>query len=267
MPETPESPYRPPAATIGAAPEGPRHYEATGTISISLCVKEAWAALLRNVGPLFGAALLVAGMGLGLIIVLGALAAVWPGAGALLVLGLLYVVVTPMLGWGAIKFSLNAIDGRARVGDIFGIFERLGARLGSTMLLWLILLVLSLPGSLPQWIVQLRGSPDLTLFGLAYLWNIAWNVLVTIRLLFSFFFLVEGEMGALDALRSSWDCTRSNWLRLVGLFVVSIGIAIAGMLALLVGIIPASVVVWLLYPAAFRQIVGRVEPATAAPAA
>jgi hypothetical protein len=261
MPETTESPYRTPRTAI-VAPDERIVYEATGTFSIARCVKDAWASLLRNFLPFLGLAGLLFLVSFGLSFLARIVGSISQGA-MLLAFGLVYLVSVPVLLWGMVRFSLNAIDGRARVSDVLAIFDSLGSRLGKVLLLWLILLALSLPGSLPMFAVALSGGSG-GLFWAAWLCSIVWSLAVSLRFLFSFYFMVDGEMSATDALRSSWDRTRGNTLRLIGLFLVGFGIYLAGLLLLVVGVIPAAMLIIQLYPSAFRQIVGRLEPARAA---
>ena len=269
MPETTDSPYRPPGAAIEAPPATPIHYEATGTFSIGRCVSDAWSSLLRNIGPCIG--ITVLGI-IGFIVyvaVIGALAVVAQGSLPLFyaVIVLLYLGFGPIVLWGVVRFALNACDGRARMTDLFSIFERFGSRLGKTMAVVLALFLVSLPGSVPQFLLQAQGSTDFTLIGLAYVLNLGWSMLVSTRFFFSFYFLVDRDMGAAEALRSSWDWTRGNVLRIIGLFGVGFGIVVAGILVFLVGVIPAGLVTWLMMPVAFRQIAGSPGAATGARAA
>jgi hypothetical protein len=215
---------------------------------------------------------------LGALIVVGMIGAVSQRA-VFPALGLLYLLAIPVIVWGFFRFLLKAIDGRARVRDALAIFERFGSRFAKAGLLVLIWIVMSVPGSLPQFLLQIQGTTDPLRLGAAVLWSLAWSLAVTIRFTFSFFFMVDGEMGAIDALRSSWDRMRGNVLRVIvlwmislvivfvsavpGLIVVRLASIASGMLVMYVGLIPATLLVSLVYPSAFRQMVGRLGPATA----
>lgn len=267
MPETTDSMYRPPAAAIAAPPETLVAYEPTGTFSIVRCVTDAWYALLRNIGPFLGILAIGFGVFLGVVMLFAAAAAISLAPVFAFVMLLLYLVALPVAAWGMIRFSLRAIDGRAQIADVFSIFERPLPRFGKMLGLWVVLFFVALPGSLPQALVQLQSPPDLSLLGLAYLWNIAWSQLVSIRLFFAMFFVVDRDMAIGESLRTSWDWTRGNTLRFLGLLIVGLGISLAGVLALLVGIIPASFLAWLLYLSAFRQIAGGSDAVTGVRAA
>ncbi len=270
MTETTDSPYRPPGSAIVAPPEVLTRYEPTGTFAVSRCVNDAWDAMLRNIGPFLGLLGLIVLAWLAFLLIVGAGAAVLQGSGAgafFFLMALMLLVAAPVLGWGMLQFSLRAIDGRARIADLFSLFERPVPRFGKLVVLWIVLFAVGLPGSAPQFGLQLSGSTDLSLLGLAYVWNIVWSQLVSIRLFFAMLFVVDRDMGVGEALRTSWDWTRGNTLKFFGLLVVSAGISLAGILALVIGVIPASFIAWLMYPSAFRQIAGGSDAVTGARAA
>jgi hypothetical protein len=263
MPPT-DSPYRPPAAAL-AEPDAPIRYEATGTFSIARCVKDAWASVLQSFAPLFCSLVLFLGVFWVLGDLIDSLAVDAPpylgSFGAdLAALCVLYLGVAPLVTWGTTRLSLTAIDGRGRIGDLFDVFSGFDSRVGKLLTLWLITVALQIPGELPRLLIPRQDPADLTQ---ADLWSMGWS-LVTFPVYFSFYFLVDAEMRPIDTLRGSWDLFRRNWIRMIGLLIVSAGIALAGIFALLIGIIPALMIVLQLYPSAFRQMVGRLEPATAA---
>lgn len=64
--------------------------------------------------------------------------------------------------------------------------------------------------------------------------------------------IVDKNLGVLQSLKYSWSITTNNCLNLFGLFLLTIGIILAGFLALLIGLIVAVPVVWLTWMVAFR---------------
>ena len=58
----------------------------------------------------------------------------------------------------------------------------------------------------------------------------------------------------LEAFGTSWQFTKGQWGRLILLWLASIPIALLGVLALGIGLIPASAVVGFAYVSAYRQI-------------
>ncbi len=254
------SPYAPPTARIGEA-ELLAGYDGTGTFSIGRCVRDAWSSVLRNFGPFLGVGALSSLVGLVVFGLFGLLVTISPLI-ALASMALLYVVLTPIFAWGLLRFSLSAIDGRARVGELFSIFERFWRRLAKIALIYLVALIVSLPGSLPQALAQ--GSERRWLVALTWVWLLVWSAAVSTRFSLAFYFVVDRELPVLDALRSSWAWTRGNVLRFVGLFAVALGLVLAGLLVFGIGLIPAALVIFQMWPSAFRQIVGRPGPATGA---
>jgi hypothetical protein len=260
MPEVPtSSPYAPPRARIDDGMLA--GYDGTGTFSVGQCVRDAWASVLRNLLPFLGigAVLVFTAIAfLGLMVVLVTVAPVLTVALAFV----FYLFAMPVLAWGLLRFGLSAMDGRARVVELFGIFERFWPRFGKVALLTILITLVSLPGSLPNTLAQSSDNPWLS--GAAWAWFLVWTFTVSTRLSLSFYFMVDRELGVIDALRSSWAWTRGNVLRFALLIGVSILLVIAGALAFGVGLIPASLVITQLWPSAFRQIVGRSDPARAA---
>jgi uncharacterized membrane protein len=73
---------------------------------------------------------------------------------------------------------------------------------------------------------------------------------------FALYFAVDRRMGPLDAFRASWNYTRGQWLSIFLLVLAGIAIAILGLVALIVGIIPASAVIAFMWISAYRQLTG-----------
>ncbi len=64
--------------------------------------------------------------------------------------------------------------------------------------------------------------------------------------------IVDKNLGVLESLKYSLSITTNNSLNLFGLVLLSIGILIAGALALLIGLIVAIPIIWLTWMVAFR---------------
>jgi len=76
------------------------------------------------------------------------------------------------------------------------------------------------------------------------------------RIYFAFFYVVDrGESGS-EALRHAWADTDVCKWKVVLLALLAYPILFAGALLLLVGMIPASVIWYLMYVSAYRQIAG-----------
>ena len=230
-----ENPYAPPKAELGVPGAGP--LEGRGDFEIGRCLSEAWAGTWANF-PLW--------LGAGLVWGVATLFA------AVTVIGLLLV---PVLAWGATRFVLRMYDGEAEFGDVFSGFSRFGDVFVPMLSLSVIFMVLSLLVQSVQFYGAFEGNN--LVYGIGYAISIAFGLLVSPRLMMSFFYLVDRDLPALDALSQAWRDTGPTMWKLVLLMILSQVIVFAGVLALLVGVIPASVMSYLLFASAFRQLAGR----------
>ncbi len=235
-----QSPYSPPRADLGTAadalPTG------TGDFDFGRCLSEAWADTWANF-PLW----------LGVLIVwtLATLVA------ALTVIGIFLVV--PVLAWGMFLFFLKMRDGGAQFGDAFSGFSRYGAALGPILVFSFVSILIGLPGQILTQVGSIQQRWMLYAVGLVLSLVVAF--LVNPRLSFAPFLIVERGLGGVEALRSSWGLTdRVKW-KLIGLVLLSGVVVTAGLLAFIVGVIPASVMAYLMIVSAYRQVVGGTRPA------
>jgi uncharacterized membrane protein len=231
----PDNPYDPPSAPI--ADERALAIEGSGTFDLSTCVTEAWDDTWRNF-PLW----------LGVVFV-ATLAFLLSG---ITVIGL--VVIWPVLGWGLVLFFLNMTDQRASFSDLFAGFSSYGNALVGMLVLMILLNLLALVGQSVQYVGQVSGSEVLT--GIGVVVNLVWSFAVMLRLYFAILYLVDRGLDPTDAMRASWDATRGQTLRLAALALASAVVMILGVLALVVGVIPAVVMTYLMWTSAYRQMVG-----------
>jgi hypothetical protein len=230
-----ENPYAPPRAVL----TGPRPLIAgTGTIDIRRCMQEAWRDTWANF-PLW--------LGAGLLWLLALL------AGVVSILGILLVV--PVLYWGGYAFVLKMRDGDARVGDLFSGFSRYAQALVGMIGFFIVNGLTGLPAQIA---VQLGVSPPERwwLVAVGYVALLATMLFVQSRLNFAPFLMVDSGYGLLDALRRSWSGTAEIKGPIALLMVLMFVATIAGMVALVVGVIPASVFAFLMWASAYRQIFG-----------
>jgi len=237
MAEPFDNPYRAPLTT-SEAPSGE-----AGDFSIQQALSDGWAATVSNF-PLW--------LGVGIVAVLIG------GASAITVIG--YFLVLPVLSYGGIKFLLNMLDGKAEFNDLFAGFSKFGATLGRMFLLMLVLILLGLVSESLMFIGSWLHSSAVSLIGsLVYLASVVFVILPTS---FAFFFAVDRDLSAMDALNASWRITRGKQVKLLGLTLVSGLIGVSGLLALGVGVIFTMTVSYAMYASAYRQMAG---PAPAAP--
>jgi uncharacterized membrane protein len=227
--------YAPPQAKL--ADEGSLS-GGTGRFDLGVALREGWAATWANFGLLLGAFLVV-----GLLMILSGLT----------VIGLFLIV--PVLAWGSIRLTLNAYDGTASFGDVWSGFSDYGSALVTMLVLFLLQMLISALGQSLSTIGQVAEIPSLMLVGSAV--NFAWAFLVTARLVFSWFYAVDQGMGPVEALQASWDATSEQKANCAGLFILSIVVPMLGLLAFLVGLIPAVMIAYLMQVSAYRQMVGR----------
>lgn len=225
--------YAPPRARLSED-----RAEGTGTFEIAVCLSEAWTATWAGF-PLW--------LGAGIVLAAAAVLAVFTVLGIPLLL--------PALYWGGVLFLLNMLDGRAAFRDLFAGFSSYGATLVTMLPLLFLLFLLSLPGQAVQAIGEWMESLAVAVTGWGV--NVAWTFLVLVRLYFAPFLVVDRGMGAIESLQVSWSATRGLTGRLVLLLLLTYVVGLVGFFALIVGLIPASVIASLMWVSAYRQIVGR----------
>jgi uncharacterized membrane protein len=229
------------------APEArgsPTHSAAVGTLDPVAAVIAGWEATKRNIG------------GWLVVSIVGYLLAALAG---ITVVGLF--VVCPVLLWGAVYFCLNADKGEGQFGDLFAGFSRYGDALGSMLGYIVLSIIVGLPGSALSYInmaLQMSGEGSEVLSFLAPVVSLVWTLLVTIRLLYAPFFMVEQGMGPVAGLKASWEATREQKLNNFILVLLFIPVCLAGFLALCVGIIVSIWVCYAAMAAGYRQMVGPV---------
>jgi hypothetical protein len=163
-----------------------------------------------------------------------------------------FLLITPPLTWGMMRFGLNALEGRGRVSDLFT-----GARAPVLSIYGLILslLLITLPCYVPS--LAAAGQADAIVIVAAQLVAALWSVFVGLRVYFAWMFLVDRRQGVLESISSSWAATRGKLLGLVGLMTASMLVGVAGFFVLIIGVIPAQLMVILMWMSAYRQITGR----------
>jgi hypothetical protein len=232
--------YAPPQANLTATSAA---VAGTGSFDLGLAFNEAWAATWANFGLLLAVGVV------GFLLVL---------ASTVTVVGIFLLV--PVFAWGGIRFMLNVVDGQAAFADLFSGFQDYGRSLLSMLLLIVLSSLISALGQALNLIGTAASLPALAAIGT--LVNLAWTFLVMARLNFAWFFAVDQGLGPVEALQASWDATSELKGNCVALYLMLPVVFFMGVLCLLVGAIPGSMIAILLYPSAYRQMVGRQSAAS-----
>jgi hypothetical protein len=230
----PDEVYRPPESTLTREP-GP---VAAGRIDPSRAISEGWRAMVEGF-PLW--------LGIGLLFPLLMIAS------TVTVIG--FFLLVPVLAWGATAAGLAIFDGRGEFGLLFSGFTDYGTKLITMWGVLLLSIAVQVPGQAAAMAAQATGEPGLAALG--SLVSLAWSLAVVLPLSFATFFAVDRRMGAVESFRASWRATRGQWFNLLLLVLAQIAIALLGLLALVVGIIPAVAVIVFMWISAYRQLAGR----------
>lgn len=238
-----ENLYAPPQAELGS---GAERATGTGDFDLGRCLSDAWTHTWRNF-PLW--------LGAGIVFLLACLVS------ALFIVPILLVI--PVLYWGSYAFTLKMHDGGAAVGDLFSGFSRYGAALAGMWAYFILSILLSVPGGVISQIGQTSSPPQLGWVGLGNAVAIGIVLFVTSRLNFVPFLMVDRGLSFGEAISLAWARTSQLKGKLALLTIAMMAVAFAGVIALLVGVIPAMVVGFLMWASAYRQIFGSALPAAA----
>ncbi len=226
---SPFNPYQAPAVE-------PLPPMGAGDFDIGVCVSDAFNRTKQYIGPAIGVVLL------GFILI---------ELTAVTVIGLFLAV--PVFAWGMAKFFLNMQDGRAQFNDLFAGFSYYGKVMGSTLLVVLAFVLMTLLGESVVLVGGFMKSTPVTLIG--YLIYFAFFVFVLSRFYFALFFLVDKGMSATEALSASWNACQGKGLKMAGLVLVASLIGGAGILGLCVGVLFTLPMSYAMYASAYRQVV------------
>jgi hypothetical protein len=170
-----------------------------------------------------------------------------------------YFLVVPVFGWGMTKFFLNMQDQRQpQLNDLFAGFSNYGTALGRMLLVGVTYIGMALLSESGVFIGQYLKSTPIVIAGYAI--YLVFFVFVLARFYFAFFFLVDRDLKAMDALGASWRATEGKGLKMVGLALVAGLIGSLGVLGLCVGVFFTIPMSYVMYASAYRQVVGYEPP-------
>jgi len=235
---------------------------------IGTLISKSWNVFKNNIGIIlgFGIVYLVIAIAASLIF-----ASIFPASGEAIDIGLgdrfaiqqsesvvaqiLNNILGLFLALGAIRFGLNLFNGHdASIPDLFSQGRLLIRSIVATILVYLFAAIVAIPGSAIIFASLNMGSggdPNIALLAIGIPLALIPAIYVGTRLYFTQYCLVDRDRSTLDALSDSWALTKNNILRLILLFIVQVMIVLAGVLALVVGLIIAAPVVYLSSIAAY----------------
>lgn len=111
------------------------------------------------------------------------------------------------------------------------------------------------PGHMPD-LATAVGVPFFVIMAITYPVLIWWGA----RAYMTLFVVMEADRpSAMEAVRRSFALTRGSVWRMVGLFLLCIPIALLGLLALCIGIIPAAIIQYYSFAHAYEQLRARAQ--------
>jgi hypothetical protein len=226
--------YAPPQAELGSGADAA---SGTGDIDLGRCLSDGWANTWANF-PLW--------------LVVGLVGLLATAAAVVTILGI--VLAVPVLMWGGFVFFLRMHDGGAQLGDLFSGFSRYGQALAGMLGFWLVTAVIGVLGQVP--LIAAQAAESGVGIAIGNLINLAVAFLVTPRLTFAAFLMVDRDMRLGEALSMSWERTGPVKWKIAGLMVLMVAVMLGGLIALVIGVIPASVVAYLMWSSAYRQVFG-----------
>lgn len=213
-----------------------------GSFDLGECLKDGWDNTIKNIGPVLGV------MFLGIVMMM---------VSYVTIIGIFLLV--PVIFWGQTKFLLNTHDGRCDFEDLFSGFRKYGKVLPQMLLLGILIMLISIVGSVIQYVGMFAENEILMIVG--GLVSMAWTILIMSRLYWALLFVVDQEMDAVSALQAAWNATKSQWLMCMALVIVAGIVSFLGILACGVGVFISIPVGYFMYVSAYRQTVGRPGPA------
>lgn len=248
----PLNPYQAPASSwVEAQPAaGEEIIPGSDPIDPMACLKRAWELTKRHFGLLIGAGLIYgilsggfdaatsAALGLNTQAELeaesefGLASQASVPTGLALLQWVLSSLVDLFLGLGLARIGLNLVSGKAAdISMLFGEGRKLVPMVAASIMYYAMVVVGLILLIVPGIYLALRFSQ----FGVA---------------------IVDKDMGAIESLKYSARLTEGNKMNLFGLYVLCILVVLAGILALLVGLLAALPVVYLAPYVAYRWLQG-----------
>jgi len=242
---------------------GPVPTEGDYDLDIGACVSRSWAVFKANMGILVGAFLLYLLMIFAGSFVIGLIAnspgQSWPGEVARILLQVVVasLFVGPLTG-GLYTLMLRVLRGESgEVGDLFAGFQNQFSQLYfGQLVITAISSVCFLPttliftAKLTPLLLKMQGSPapdqmQVLLHQMMAVYSSAAPVMLAclipamyfqVSLMYALPLIIDRQLKAGAAIKTSWKMTNRHWWHVFGLFIVSGLIGISGVLACCVGV-------------------------------
>lgn len=234
-----DDPFAPPASELDDAP--------VEVLDVGECLRVAWSCTWATF-PLWVGVMLVHSI----LVAVATLLCVVP-----------VFFVGPALHWGSTRFLLNVLDGKERFEDLFEGFQDVGRCFPPMFAVVTLQLLLWLPGELPSLIGEFSESVPMSLVGIPV--STVWTTFVVSRVLLAPFLVVERGMGGLDAIRASWRITSEHLGPTFLLGFLTALFPMLGIFLLCIGVFPATMIVYLMWAIAHRQLLGTPDGEPAPP--
>jgi hypothetical protein len=177
--------------------------------------------------------------------------AYWVLYSATTILGL---VINIVLGIGLIKIALSFCDERKPpIGTLFDVWDCLWRYVGATILYGLIISAFIFLCSLPAFLPAVRLSPLLLMFPV----GIVFAVRFAIQFGLCFYFVVDKDLGPVQAFRASSRTTKGAKWQLLGFYILCFLINLLGLLCLIVGIFAVYPMVMVANALVYRQLLAQ----------
>ncbi len=278
--DTIQNPYAAPAKSANLAPtptldgELPVIEPGSSTINVGAVTSKAWQTFKKYGGLLIGAGIIamvvqffisfVAQIALGVVVGIfssgldgnsSPAAGIGLGIFTFLFFIILQISLQMFIYLGIVKIGLNALaDNDPSINDLFSQGGKLLKTIGAALLMYLAIIVAAIPGAIIMGILGgFSGSePNGFVLFIGLLAIYIPIIFVSIRLSFFITCIVDQNSGAVESLKQSWAMTQNNLWVIVGLGIVATLINIAGMLALIIGLIITMPVTYLMFLNAYR---------------
>jgi len=118
-----------------------------------------------------------------------------------------------------------------------------------------------LPAQNPQALQNMHFSSPSGTMALLGIIGMALFIYISLRLLFTYFFIADKDYSFVDAFKASWEATKSHVWELFILFLIVVGLTMLGVLAFGVGLIIVLPIIYLSYAVFYNAVTGEEEVA------